>query len=73
VKPVLDVRRQTFGDQSMLLAMSHPDLATGLDPAKDWVRGIMAFYADSTRFTWWWPCPHCGAWSSSRTPTRRAS
>jgi hypothetical protein len=64
VKAVLDIRRQTFGDQSMLLAMSHPDLATGLDPAKDWVRGIMAFYADSTRFTWWWECPHCGAFSS---------
>jgi hypothetical protein len=24
----------------------------------------MAFYADSTRCTWWWPCPHCGAYSS---------
>lgn len=64
VKEVLDVRRQTFGAQSMILAMSHPDLATGLDPAKDWLRGIMAMYADSTRFTWWWDCPHCGAASS---------
>lgn len=64
VKPVLDVRRQTFGRQSMVLAMSHPDLARGLDPAKDWTAGIMAFYGDSTRFIWCWKCPHCGAWSS---------
>lgn len=64
VQPVLDVRRQTFGQQSMVLALSHPDLARGLNPATDWTSGIMAFYADSTRCTWWWPCPHCGAYSS---------
>lgn len=64
VQPVLDVRRQTFGRQSMVLALSHPDLARGLDPAKDWTSGIMAFYADSTRCTWWWPCPKCRAYSS---------
>lgn len=64
VKPVLDVRRQTFGRQSKVLAMSHPDLARGMDPDKDWTSGIMAFYGDSTRCTWWWPCPHCGAYSS---------
>lgn len=64
VQPVLDVRRQTFGKQSMVLAMSHPDLARGLNPAEDWTSGIMAFYGDSTRCTWWWPCPKCGAYSS---------
>jgi phage terminase large subunit GpA-like protein len=64
VKALLDVRRQTFGRESMILGMSHPDLATGLDPARDWTRGIMSLYADSDRRTWWWRCPHCGAHSS---------
>lgn len=64
VKPVLDVRRQTFGRQSMVLAMSHPDLARGLNPSKDWTSGIMAYYGDSTRAVWYWECPHCGMWSS---------
>jgi phage terminase large subunit GpA-like protein len=64
VQPVLDVRRQTFGQHSMVLALSHPDLARGMNPAEDWTAGIMAFYADSTRCTWWWKCPHCGAFSS---------
>lgn len=64
VRPVLDVRRQTFGKQSKVLAISHPDLARGMDPAKDWTSGIMAFYGRSTRCTWWWPCPQCGAYSS---------
>lgn len=71
VQPVLDVRRQTFGQQSMILAMSHPDLARGMNPAKDWTSGIMAFYADSTRCTWWWPCPHCGAYSSPNPSASR--
>lgn len=71
VQPVLDVRRQTFGQQSMVLAMSHPDLARGLDPAQDWTSGIMAFYADSTRCTWWWPCPKCRAYSSPNPNARR--
>lgn len=68
---VLNVRRQTFGRQSMILAMSHPDRATGLDPAKDWSHGIMALYGDSDRRAWWWPCPHCGAWSSPCPTTPR--
>lgn len=71
VQPVLDVRRQTFGQQSMILAMSHPDLARGMNPATDWTSGIMAFYADSTRCTWWWPCPHCGAYSSPNPSAAR--
>lgn len=64
VKAVLDVRRQTFGRQSMLLALSHPDLARGLKPDRDWTSGIMSMYGDSDRRVWYWPCPHCGAWSS---------
>lgn len=63
VKTVLDVRRQTFGDASMLIACSHCDKARGLDPAK-WTAGIMAIYADSDRRVWYWPCRHCGAFSS---------
>jgi hypothetical protein len=64
VKALLDVRRQTFGRHSMLLALSHPDLARGVNPARDWSAGIMALYADSDRRVWYWPCPHCGSWSS---------
>jgi phage terminase large subunit GpA-like protein len=64
IKAVLDVRRQTFGRQSMLLAMSHPDRARGMVPERDWTSGIMALYGDSDRRVWYWPCPHCGAWSS---------
>mgnify|MGYP001547932512 FL=1 len=64
VKALLDVRRQTFQRQSMLLALSHPDLARGLIPDRDWSAGIMAMYGDSDRRVWYWPCPHCGAWSS---------
>ncbi|POR52767.1 phage terminase large subunit GpA-like protein [Paraburkholderia eburnea] len=64
VKALLDVRRQTFGRQSMLLALSHPDRARGLIPERDWTAGIMALYGDSDRRVWYWPCPHCGAWSS---------
>lgn len=63
-KPLLDVRRQTYGHNSMLLAVSHPDRATGLDPIKDWRGGIMRIYADSDRRVWYWPCPFCGGWSS---------
>ncbi|MBN3851998.1 phage terminase large subunit family protein [Paraburkholderia sp. Ac-20340] len=64
IKAVLDIRRQTFGRQSMLLAMSHPDRARGLIPERDWSAGIMAMYGDSDRRIWYWPCPECGAWSS---------
>lgn len=64
VKVLLDVRRQTFGDASMLLAISHPDKATGLKAESDWNSGIMSMYRDSTRCMWYWQCPHCGCWSS---------
>lgn len=65
IKGLLDVRRQVYSryGSSMLLAISHPDLSQGLDPAK-WRAGIMAIYANSDRRVWYWPCPSCGAWSS---------
>lgn len=64
VKALLDVRRQTFGSESMLFMASHPDRARGLNPDRDWTDGIMAVFADSDRRLWYWSCPHCGAWSS---------
>ncbi len=62
-KVLLDVRRQAYGRDSLLLAMSHPDRAGGTRPSA-WLRGIMALYAQSDRRTWWWPCPDCGGFSS---------
>lgn len=70
-KGLLDRRRQYYGRLSHLLAISHPDLAGGLDPVKHWTKGIMRLFADSTRFIWYWPCPHCGAWSSPVPIARR--
>lgn len=59
----VDVRRQTYGRQSMVLALSHADKARGKRP-ENWTAGIMAIYADSDRRVWYWPCPYCGAHSS---------
>ena len=70
-KPLFDVRRQTFQRDSMLLAMSHCDKATGMDPNKDWGKGILSLYADSDRRTWWWECPHCRAYSSPNPTASR--
>lgn len=64
VKVLLDIRRQTYGLESMLLALSHCDRARGLDPDKDWTDGIASIYADSDRRLWYWPCPHCAGVSS---------
>ncbi|GBQ69690.1 bacteriophage terminase large subunit [Ameyamaea chiangmaiensis NBRC 103196] len=58
-----DLRRQTFGLESMILAESHPDRAAGIKP-KDWTSGIMSLYRDSDRRVWYWPCPHCNGFSS---------
>lgn len=66
----LDIRRQTFGAASKLLAMSHPDLVVGTDP-KNWTAGIMKAYRDSDRRRWWWPCPHCEAYSSPNPGAER--
>ena len=62
-KVLLDVRRQTFGRESKLVALSHPDRAGGLHP-RHWNAGIMALYAQSDRRVWYWQCPECGGWSS---------
>lgn len=70
-KALLDVRRQTYGHESMLVAISHPDRANGLVPEKDWTEGIMAIYADSDRRVWWWKCPHCAAYSSPNPTAAR--
>jgi phage terminase large subunit GpA-like protein len=64
VKVQLDIRRQRFIPNSMLVALSHCDLARGLDPEKDWGAGIMSMYADSTRCIWYWECPQCQLFSS---------
>ena len=64
VKPLLDIRRQTFGRESKLLITSHPDRARGMNPDKDWTDGVMGVYADSDRRIWYWECPNCHAWSS---------
>lgn len=65
-----DIRRQTFGRDSMVLAESHPDAAASLNP-KGWDAGIMKLYRDSDRRTWWWPCPHCNAFSSPTPGAQR--
>lgn len=70
-KTLLDRRRQYYGRLSHLLAISHPDRAEGLDPNKHWRHGIMRLYADSTRFVWYWPCPHCGCYSSPAPTAKR--
>lgn len=65
-----DVRRQSFGLESKILAVSHPDRAEGTDP-KLWTRGIMRLYADSDRRCWYWPCPHCNGFSSPNPTATR--
>ena len=68
----VDLRRQTFGRQSKILAVSHPDRAKGLDPAR-WDRGIMSLYAKSTRCCWYWPCPNCNDFSSPNPTAARVT
>ncbi|MDD2794374.1 terminase gpA endonuclease subunit [Acidocella sp.] len=69
-KSLLDVRRQTFGERSKLLCLSHPDLAEGLEP-QDWNAGIMELYRDSDRRIWVWQCPECGCYSSPNPTAAR--
>lgn len=61
---LLNPRRQAAGADSKLLAISHPDLGLSVSTPRERQRGIMKLYAESDRRTWWWPCPHCGAFSS---------
>lgn len=62
----LNPRRQAaaMNGGSMLLAISHPDRAVPLNRPDEEQRGIMALYLRSDRRRWWWPCPHCGGFSS---------
>ena len=69
-KALLDVRRQTFGRESKLVAISHPDKAKGSRPA-GWTAGIMALFAESDRRLGWWCCPECSAWSSPNPAASR--
>ncbi len=63
VKAQFDVRITNFGRYGKILGLSHPDRAIGLDP-DNWNEGILSWYKASDRRMWYWPCPHCGAWSS---------
>lgn len=65
-----DLRRQSAGSASMILAVSHPDRARGI--AEDtWTAGIMRLYAASDRRIWYWPCPHCEGYSSPNPTASR--
>ncbi|MBR0653071.1 hypothetical protein GXW78_25670 [Roseomonas terrae] len=68
---LLNPRRQAAGADSKLLVISHPDRGAPIDAPRTKQRGIMAVYADSTRCTWWWRCPHCGTYSSPHPGTSR--
>jgi phage terminase large subunit GpA-like protein len=65
-----NIRRQTFGRRSMLMVMSHPDAARGMDPDRDWETGVMSVFKSGDRRLWWWQCPSCGMFSSP-CPTAR--
>lgn len=67
----LNPRRQAAGADSKLLLISHPDLGAPIDAPRSKQRGIMGVYADSTRCTWWWRCPHCSTYSSPHPGTTR--
>jgi len=68
---LLNPRRQAAGADSMLLAISHPDLGLPIQAPRELQRGIMAIYADSDRRTYWWPCPQCNGFSSPNPGTSR--
>jgi len=65
-----DIRRQTFGRESMILAESHPDRAEGIG-SQHWNSGIMKLFRQSDRRVWYWPCPHCNAFSSPNPSAAR--
>ena len=63
VYKLADLRRQQAGSASMILAVSHPDRAR-FAAEEGWTAGIMKMFAASDRQLWYWPCPHCDAYSS---------
>lgn len=68
----LEVRRQYYLPASIILGMSHPDAARGLDESKGhWDHGIMAWFARSDRRLFHWRCPICNAVGSPAPIARR--
>ena len=71
---LLNPRRQAAsaaGADSKLLLISHPDRAAPIGAKLEEQAGIMAVYQAGDRRTWWWECPHCGAFSSPNPGTPR--
>lgn len=68
---LINPRRQAAGARSRVLAISHPDLGLPITAPRERQRGIMRLYAAGDRRTWWWPCPHCNAFSSPNPGTAR--
>jgi phage terminase large subunit GpA-like protein len=54
VYELVNLRRQTFGHESMVLVTSHPDRP----------HGVARLYGLSDQRRWFWPCPHCNGFSS---------
>lgn len=50
------IRGATVGSRFLGYLCSHMDAG--------WTSGIAAAWKESSRGIWWWPCPHCEAWSS---------
>lgn len=50
------IRGRAYGRGFKGYACSHPDAGKG--------DGITAAWLESSRGEWYWPCPHCGGWSS---------
>lgn len=56
MKDLIALRGRSYGNQFKGYLESHPDAG--------WAGGIATFWQDSTQGLWYWPCPHCDAWSS---------
>lgn len=50
------IRGTTLGNRSLGYLCSHMDAG--------WTSGIAAAWKESSRGIWFWPCPHCGGYSS---------
>jgi phage terminase large subunit GpA-like protein len=63
MKSLIAIRGRAFGNQFKGYIESHPDAGfTG---------GIAGFWQESTRGLWYWPCAHCGDWSSPHPLARK--
>ena len=56
------VRGRTLGSRRKAYICSHPDAG--------WTSGVGLAYKESNRGLWYWPCPHCGDWSSPCPPAQ---